>query len=409
MRHPAAAPLLVERPPAKAATRARRLNGRHGDDSMRLYLREIGRVPLLTPREEIDLANQVEAARDLLRRTLASVPLARRLLLPPAPIGAGGAPLPDAVIVNPGQAAGAAHPERVLRALRERAAAMGALAARSRRGQREATAEMVACERALGISASRLAAVLREADAVEERLIAAKRRLLEANLRLVVSVAKRYAGGGLLLSDLIQEGNLGLMRAVDGFDARRGFRFSTYAIWWIRQAVSRALATQSRTIRLPTHLIDTLRHVRRAAREATAELGRTPSVEELAARTGINSAKVKLALDVARQPLPLDLPVGEDAGLADFLEDATAQTPGGGLAGAELVRRVHRALAGLSDRERQVLSLRYGVGVDGEHTLEAVGRHLHVTRERVRQIEGRALRKLREPGRAATLRTLLRA
>jgi RNA polymerase primary sigma factor len=230
---------------------------------------------------------------------------------------------------------------------------------------------------------------------------------MEANLRLVVSVAKRYTASELAFPDLIQEGNVGLMRAVDRFQYRRGFKFSTYATWWIRQAITRAIADQSRTIRMPVHLVESLNRMSREQRELGAALGREPTAEELGRRVGLSPAKVRVIQEAARRPLPLELPVGEDAQLGDFLEDRAAVPPDGRLIDEALRHHLERALVGLSPKEREVVRLRFGLDDDPEATLEEVGRRFAVTRERIRQIEAKALRKLRRPLRSRHLRAFL--
>jgi RNA polymerase primary sigma factor len=304
-------------------------------DPVRMYLKEIGKVPLLTAEQEVTLAKRIEAG--LLAREKLGVD------------NADG----DPVEISENQR-------------------------------------------------SSLHAVKRDGEL-------ARRQLTEANLRLVVSIAKRYVGRGMALLDLIQEGNLGLIRAVEKFDYTKGFKFSTYATWWIRQAITRAIADQARTIRIPVHMVETMNKVLRISRQMLQELGREPTVEEIAAKVEMTPDKVREIQRIAQEPVSLETPVGEedDSLLGDFVEDPNVIAPATAAARALLSEAIEEALQELNDRERAVVRLRFGLDDGQIRTLEEVGKEFGVTRERIRQIESKTLAKLRHPTRSQRLRDYL--
>jgi RNA polymerase primary sigma factor len=417
-------------------------------DSFRLYLREIAKYPLLTAAQEVALGQRIERGQVKLRRALVAVPWAvGRLLELADEIRAERRPLGDLFRLPEGREPTAAevrgffaamsHVRRrhgQIRGLRARlrrriAAADRAVISRTVARHRTAIQDLVAelpirpdvvdgvtvelrrlaeslaaaegaalrsGETDVGLDRVALARVLDEVAEADRETGTAKRELMEANLRLVVSIAKRYRGRELPLPDLVQEGNLGLGKAVDRFQYRRGFKFSTYATWWIRQAITRALADRGRLIRLPVHVEEQLRQLARADRALAGELGRAPTSEEVARRAHVSVEKVRGLLEAARRTYSLDTPLSETTELGDVLEDTQIPPPDAGVLVEDQARQVQRALGILSEQQRQVLRLRFGLD-DGEHTLEQIGQRFGVTRERIRQIEAKALKKLRRP------------
>jgi RNA polymerase primary sigma factor len=444
------------------------------EDPVRLYLREIGRISLLTSDQEVELGQRIERGQERVRRAIMAVPLVRRQLMELSERLRRREAAPEQFLEAPD---GTELPEpelrRVLnvfariRRLENELTELEASRKRARKAEsRRAIQEWIAnnlqdrvkllgdlplkpivvdrwvsrarqlaqelggivraleattdeatrlerrrrvrdLEAEIGLPHRRVVSVLRDLDGGEFEVRQAKKALMEANLRLVVSIAKRYLNHDMPLLDLIQEGNIGLMKAVDRFKYRRGFKFSTYATWWIRQAITRAIADHARTIRIPVHMIETLNRLARINRGLFQELGREPTPEEIAKRSALPLRKVRLILESCKKPLSLETPIGEDSDLGDFLEDKRTPSPADTLLTQDLTLQVERALAGLSDKEAEILRLRFGLGDDGEHTLEEVGQRFEVTRERIRQIEAKALRKLRSPLRGRGLRSFV--
>jgi RNA polymerase primary sigma factor len=260
-----------------------------------------------------------------------------------------------------------------------------------------------------GISVTEFRKIVNQVKKGEREAAIAKKEMVEANLRLVISIAKKYTNRGLQFLDLIQEGNIGLMKAVDKFEYRRGYKFSTYATWWIRQAITRSIADQARTIRIPVHMIETINKIVRTSRQMLHEIGREPTPEELAEKLAMPLEKVRKVLKIAKEPISLETPVGdeEDSHLGDFIEDKSAILPIDAAIQANLRETTTRVLASLTPREERVLRMRFGIGMNTDHTLEEVGQQFSVTRERIRQIEAKALRKLKHPSRSRKLRSFL--
>ena len=295
--------------------------------------------------------------------------------------------------------------EKHIRAKRKHSSVLAKLKDDVLRAQRK----LIAVEIATRLSIAEIKEIKRQMSIGEAKARRAKKEMVEANLRLVISIAKKYTNRGLQFLDLIQEGNIGLMKAVDKFEYRRGYKFSTYATWWIRQAITRSIADQARTIRIPVHMIETINKLNRISRQMLQEMGREPLPDELAERMEMPEDKVRKVLKIAKEPISMETPIGddEDSHLGDFIEDTTVHSPVDSATSSGLKETTHSVLAGLTPREAKVLRMRFGIDMNTDHTLEEVGKQFDVTRERIRQIEAKALRKLRHPTRSDQLRSFL--
>jgi RNA polymerase primary sigma factor len=295
--------------------------------------------------------------------------------------------------------------DKHIRAKRKHSAALARLREEIEKQQKK----LMSLEERVHLTIAEIKEINREVAVGEAKARRAKKEMVEANLRLVISIAKKYTNRGLQFLDLIQEGNIGLMKAVDKFEYRRGYKFSTYATWWIRQAITRSIADQARTIRIPVHMIETINKLNRISRQMLQEMGREPTPEELAVRMEMPEDKVRRVLKIAKEPISMETPIGddEDSHLGDFIEDTSVDSPIDSATMESLRETTHSVLAGLTPREAKVLRMRFGIDMNTDHTLEEVGKQFDVTRERIRQIEAKALRKLRHPSRSEQLRSFL--
>jgi RNA polymerase primary sigma factor len=316
-----------------------------------------------------------------------------------------GMPKRDFLASFPSQETSAEWLDKHIRAKRKHSSQLSKLRPEIERCQKK----LIAIEADNGLAISEIKEISRQMSIGEAKARRAKKEMVEANLRLVISIAKKYTNRGLQFLDLIQEGNIGLMKAVDKFEYRRGYKFSTYATWWIRQAITRSIADQARTIRIPVHMIETINKLNRISRQMLQEMGREPTPEELAEKMEMPEDKVRKVLKIAKEPISMETPIGddEDSHLGDFIEDASVLSPVDSATSEGLKETTHSVLAGLTPREAKVLRMRFGIDMNTDHTLEEVGKQFDVTRERIRQIEAKALRKLRHPTRSDQLRSFI--
>ena len=317
----------------------------------------------------------------------------------------GGMPRKDFIAAFPGRETDPAWIDDMIAADKPYSAGL----AEHRQALIDEQSELVQIRELTGLPPAEIKEINRRMSIGEAKARRAKKEMVEANLRLVISIAKKYTNRGLQFLDLIQEGNIGLMKAVDKFEYRRGYKFSTYATWWIRQAITRSIADQARTIRIPVHMIETINKLNRVSRQMLQEMGREPQPEELAERMEMPEDKVRKVLKIAKEPISMETPIGddEDSHLGDFIEDTSVMSPVDSATREGLRESVREVLSGLTPREAKVLRMRFGIDMNTDHTLEEVGKQFDVTRERIRQIEAKALRKLRHPTRSDSLRSLL--
>ncbi len=438
-------------------------NNRHDNNPIKSYLKGISRIPLLSREEEVEIAVKIEEGRQMILESLFSIPAVIDMLIKMLRSAEKGE-LPIDSLVQDGDEL---SPEDIMlerekfgsivlklqrlnnermkllegsyskdvvndnhrlsllnnrkeilsdilqlnlkfSVIRELYHSMELKIARpSGKGAKNKPEKSLLIE--TGLSPKDLKEVIKSIKSYDIMLEKAKASLVEANLRLVISIAKRYIGKGLSFGDLIQEGNIGLMRAVEKFEYKRGYKFSTYATWWIRQSITRAIADQSRTIRIPVHMIENINRINKVIKEYVQECGQEPSMEEVAKRANLPLSKVKSIMKISREPISIETPIGsgEDSMLKDFIEDRANQSPLDNAISSDLKAQIEKALSGLTIKEQMVIRKRFGLGEDPPHTLEEVGQEFDVTRERIRQIEAKAIRKLKNPIRSKGLRDFL--